>query len=236
MDRYPRIVEARLLIAAFLIALIVLCVLLIIDSAKAAELAAMEKTMQNVNVGAAPPCPPSGEEIHHRDTEAQSEEFSLTQEQIREILTENFNEQLQLFVWDYAANRGDQGFAIGSAVCTVAKAKQLDPLLILAIIEVESGFNANARGGAGEYGLMQIHPCWINAAAIGSPSRESLESIEGNIAAGCAIFRRCYTDDYLSALGHYNTGDGRNAVYEHKVDAVYTRIQRVFLWRLMGVR
>lgn len=39
-----------------------------------------------------------------------------------------------------------------------ARARHLDPDLVIAIIQVESNFNPNAIGAAGEIGLMQLHP------------------------------------------------------------------------------
>jgi len=47
---------------------------------------------------------------------------------------------------------------IANALESAQEAHQLDPLLILAIIQQESGFNPNARGYPHAVGLMQIRP------------------------------------------------------------------------------
>ena len=43
-------------------------------------------------------------------------------------------------------------------IITESQAQELDPIFILAVIQTESQFNPNAKGSAGEIGLMQILP------------------------------------------------------------------------------
>lgn len=47
---------------------------------------------------------------------------------------------------------------VASAIEAAQQAHQLDPLLVLAIIEQESDFNPQARGNRGSIGLMQVRP------------------------------------------------------------------------------
>lgn len=47
---------------------------------------------------------------------------------------------------------------IAHAIVKSARRYKLDPNLVLAIVEVESNFNVNARGTHGEVGLYQLHP------------------------------------------------------------------------------
>ncbi len=47
---------------------------------------------------------------------------------------------------------------ITKALITESQKQELDPIFILAVIQTESNFNAEARGNAGEIGLMQILP------------------------------------------------------------------------------
>ena len=47
---------------------------------------------------------------------------------------------------------------VASAIESAQLAHQLDPLLVLAIIEQESDFNPKARGNHGSMGLMQVRP------------------------------------------------------------------------------
>lgn len=52
----------------------------------------------------------------------------------------------------------DYDLYIPAAIKDTAKLYDLDPKLVEAVIEVESGFNKNAIGTSGERGLMQLHP------------------------------------------------------------------------------
>ncbi|MBS1968816.1 MAG: lytic transglycosylase domain-containing protein [Bdellovibrionales bacterium] len=47
---------------------------------------------------------------------------------------------------------------ITEAVIMESRNQELDPIFVLAVIQTESGFNTDARGDAGEIGLMQILP------------------------------------------------------------------------------
>lgn len=76
------------------------------------------------------------------------------------------------------------------AVLAGSRKHRIDPLLILAVIEHESRFDANARGSHGEIGLMQIKPKtaeWI-AKKSNHPWRgsSSLRDPATNIALGSA--------------------------------------------------
>ncbi len=54
------------------------------------------------------------------------------------------------------AKAEDEGIKL--VVYREAKKHKIDPDLVLAIMEVESGFNKNARGKLGEIGLLQLRP------------------------------------------------------------------------------
>ncbi|QWE21465.1 lytic transglycosylase domain-containing protein [Polynucleobacter sp. AP-Kolm-20A-A1] len=63
---------------------------------------------------------------------------------------------------------------------------QLDPDLVLALIEVESGFNRFALSHVGASGLMQVMPFWKGL--IGS-EKDSLFDVQTNLRYGCIILR-----------------------------------------------
>ena len=63
---------------------------------------------------------------------------------------------------------------------------QLDPDLVLALIEVESGFNRFALSHVGASGLMQVMPFWKEL--IGS-DKDSLFDVQTNLRYGCIILR-----------------------------------------------
>ncbi len=70
----------------------------------------------------------------------------------------------------------------------------LDPDLVLALIEVESGFNRFAVSQVGASGLMQVMPFWKDL--IGS-SGDSLFDVRTNLRYGCIILRH-----YLDTEGN----------------------------------
>jgi len=91
-----------------------------------------------------------------------------------------------------------------------ARRANLPPELVLAVIDVESGFDRWAVSSVGAQGLMQVMPFWLKE--IGHPD-DSLQEVGTNLRMGCAILRY-YLDrergDLRRALGRYNgnvTGD-----------------------------
>ncbi len=85
---------------------------------------------------------------------------------------------------------------------------RLYPELVLAVIDVESGFNQFAISRAGAMGLMQVMPFWLKE--IGHPE-DNLFNIETNLRMGCTILRY-YLDkeknDVTQALARYNGSKG----------------------------
>ncbi len=101
----------------------------------------------------------------------------------------------------------------------------LPPELVLAIIEVESGFDRFAISRAGAQGLMQIMPFWLEE--IGRPE-DNLFHIRTNLRMGCTILRH-YLDregDLTSALARYNGSVGQRWYAERVYDALTERWYR----------
>ncbi|MGB0495394.1 MAG: transglycosylase SLT domain-containing protein [Kangiellaceae bacterium] len=85
----------------------------------------------------------------------------------------------------------------------------LDPMLVLALINVESDFDQYAISSAGALGLMQVMPFWKNE--IGHPN-DNLNEIQTNIQYGCAIlslYLKKEKYDTTMALGRYNGSRGQ---------------------------
>ena len=93
---------------------------------------------------------------------------------------------------------------------------QLDPELVLAVIEVESGFNRFAVSDSGARGLMQVMPFWKKE--IGHP-QDNLFEVHTNLRYGCTILKY-YLDlvdgDLGEALAQYNGSYG-DVTYPTKV-------------------
>lgn len=86
----------------------------------------------------------------------------------------------------------------------------LDPQLVLALIQVESGFRKYVVSSAGARGYMQVMPFWSKLIGDGDPSH--LFDMRSNVRYGCLILRH-YLDiekgDMFRALGRYNGSLGK---------------------------
>jgi len=112
---------------------------------------------------------------------------------------------------------------IRAAIQRYSAKYSLDPLLVTAVIEVESAARPWARSPAGALGLMQVMPYMINPMGLaGNPS-----TIETNIEAGCMILadniRRLGESDGISA--YFWGSDIRGVTYLNRVRAARDRLQ-----------
>lgn len=89
-----------------------------------------------------------------------------------------------------------------------ARAFGLDPLLLGAVVWVESRYCVNALGKAGEVGLGQVKP--RTALGLGVPP-EYLSHPDWNLYATARYLRQLYLafGDWSLALAAYNRGPGR---------------------------
>ena len=98
----------------------------------------------------------------------------------------------------------------------------LDPQLVLALIQVESGFKKYAVSSVGARGFMQVMPFWVSA--IGTPEHD-LFHLRLNLRYGCTILRH-YLDiehgDLYRALGRYNGSLGQPQ-YPNSVVVIWRR-------------
>ncbi len=103
----------------------------------------------------------------------------------------------------------DERWEILRLVHRESKRFDLDPMLVLALINVESNFDQYAVSSAGALGLMQVMPFWKNE--IGHPD-DNLNEIETNLKYGCAIlslYLKKENNDKTMALGRYNGSRGQ---------------------------
>lgn len=90
-----------------------------------------------------------------------------------------------------------------------ARLAGLPPELVLALIQVESAFNADAVSSAGAVGLMQIMPFWV--AELGLPM-DDLTEPNRNLRYGCTILAHYLAverGDFTRALARYNGSLGK---------------------------
>jgi len=101
-------------------------------------------------------------------------------------------------------------FRILKAVHREATRRQLDPQLVLAVIDVESAFDRYAISSASALGLMQVMPFWV--AELGYDDKNMLFDVDFNVLLGCTILKY-YLDmernDIMKALARYNGSVGK---------------------------
>lgn len=93
---------------------------------------------------------------------------------------------------------------------------ELEPELILAVIQVESNFDNFAISRVGARGLMQVMPFWIDE--IGHPT-DNLLNPKTNLRYGCTILKQYLVREngnLSRALARYNGSLGKND-YPQKV-------------------
>jgi soluble lytic murein transglycosylase-like protein len=110
-------------------------------------------------------------------------------------------------------------------VIEAARAYQLEPALIHAVISAESGYNALARSPKGAKGLMQLMPDTARRYGVDNPLDP-----KQNIYGGAAYLRDLLTlfgNDLNLALAAYNAGEGAVKEYGHRIPPYRETIQYV---------
>ncbi len=101
---------------------------------------------------------------------------------------------------------------LARTILAEAEAARLDPLLVLAVIEVESGYDPSAVSTAGALGLMQLLPGTLQREVErhGLGSSDPYDPV-ANVRAGVRYLRRCLDSypDHELALMAYNAGPNR---------------------------
>jgi len=104
-------------------------------------------------------------------------------------------------------------FPYQDLIVQAATDRQIDPLLVVALIRQESRFVADIRSFADAVGLMQVLPStaeWITAER-GEPAPKDLTDPADNIRIGTLYFRYVHEewdDSSLLAIASYNAGPG----------------------------
>ncbi|MEM7000006.1 MAG: transglycosylase SLT domain-containing protein [Pseudomonadota bacterium] len=119
--------------------------------------------------------------------------------------------------------RQDDRLTLLRVVYREALKHNLDPDLVLAVMQIESAFDRYAISRVGAQGLMQVMPFW--RLEIGRP-QDNLTELETNIRYGTVILAH-YLDvskeDLVEALGRYNGSRGRLKYPEKVIKAWRTR-------------
>ncbi len=90
-----------------------------------------------------------------------------------------------------------------------ATLSDVPPEFVLAVIEIESGFNQFALSYVGAQGLMQVMPFWKNE--LGR-KEDNLMEVKTNLKYGCTILKHYYDrakGNWTEALARYNGSYGK---------------------------
>lgn len=131
---------------------------------------------------------------------------------------------------------------LAQVIVEEAKLAELDPLMVLAIIAVESGFNSDATSERGALGYMQLKPETFALEAERSGLDEDPNDPDSNIRAGVRYYRRlfrAFNRSHELALMAYNAGPARIREYlesGHVPDRfwIYPKRIRTELKRMKG--
>lgn len=105
-----------------------------------------------------------------------------------------------------------------------AKKHRIDPLLILSMMQVESGFRPGAKNKSGAVGLMQVIPYWHRDKIAG----RSITNVRTNIEVGSTILQDCMErnkDHFAKTISCYS--GGASSKYTKKIKSVYTRLKNM---------
>jgi len=157
----------------------------------------------------------------------------VLRERLREAMqdTNSFPDEFDAQVWltDMAIRLGDQVADPRERVRILKRAHQeasrvnLPPEMVLAVIDIESAFNAYAVSSAGAQGLMQVMPFWLDE--IGRPGDRLIE-IDTNLRMGCTILKYYYdmeNGDWTRALARYNGSLGSRKYPEKVLNRLRSR-------------
>ena len=133
-----------------------------------------------------------------------------------QVWLNDMNQRLSSFIED-----PEERISVLKSVHYEASRANLEPELVLAVIEVESRFDRFAISVSGARGLMQVMPFWLQEINL---SDKNLFKIRTNLRMGCTILR--YYLDMESgnlgpALARYNGSYGKTRYPEKVIQALH---------------
>lgn len=164
---------------------------------------------------------------------ASTERDPELREHLRRAIVGNhhFQDHFDAQVWLLSQSNALAGFVADpgerikllQAVHSAAIEANLQPELVLAVIEVESRFNRFAISSAGAQGLMQVMPFWKDEIGRGS---DRLTDVYTNLRYGCHIlhyYLKRERGNLVPALARYNGSYGQTWYAERVLQAWQNR-------------
>ena len=110
----------------------------------------------------------------------------------------------------------------------IGKERSIDPLLIVAIIGIESGFNPFAESTMGAQGLMQVIPRFHQDKVPGGAGEKALLDPVINIKVGTHVLEEAIRrrGGLIPGLQHYAGSSDPSGAYANKVLAEKQRLER----------
>jgi hypothetical protein len=101
----------------------------------------------------------------------------------------------------------------------------IDPLLIKAMIKVESNFNPEAVSPQGAIGVMQLMPATAERIGVGDPF-DPVENIEGGVKY-FSMLMTMFNNNTTLAIAGYNAGENAVIKYDYKIPPYEETIEYV---------
>ncbi|HEX9758342.1 MAG TPA: lytic transglycosylase domain-containing protein [Nitrospiria bacterium] len=121
-------------------------------------------------------------------------------------------------------------FDFHNTIHSVARREGIDPLLIRAVIKVESNFNPYAISKKGARGLMQLMPPTASSLAVQNPF-DPIENITGGVRYLKYLLNR-FENNLILSLAAYNAGE--KAVERHKTIPPYKETKH-YVAKVLGL-
>jgi soluble lytic murein transglycosylase-like protein len=112
---------------------------------------------------------------------------------------------------DPPSDRLLDGTPYADIIASLSEAHGVNPMLVSALIQVESGYRPRARSSRGAMGLMQLMPATVREYKVGNPF-EPKANIEGGIRHLKSLIDRFGVVEM--ALAAYNAGEGAVAKFK----------------------